>query len=72
VFAGTFGALAIMTGISVGIGQVFHVADESLSIFQGGVPWDDYLAVALLLFFGGVGQLENSVYPRPYTLHPKP
>jgi putative Ca2+/H+ antiporter (TMEM165/GDT1 family) len=39
VFAGTFGALAIMTGISVGIGQVFHVADESLSIFHGGVPW---------------------------------
>ena len=29
VFAGTFGALAVMTVISVGIGQVFHLAEES-------------------------------------------
>ena len=52
VFTGTFGALAVMTVISVGIGQVFHVAEESVSLFDGTVPWDDYLAVALLLIFG--------------------
>ena len=52
VFAGTFGALAVMTLISVGIGQVFHVAEENLSVFTSDVPWDDYLAVALLLVFG--------------------
>ena len=52
VFAGTFGALAVMTVISVGIGQVFHVAEENLSVFTADVPWDDYLAVALLLVFG--------------------
>lgn len=52
VFAGTFGALAVMTVISVAIGQVFHVAEESLAVFTSDVPWDDYLAVALLLVFG--------------------
>ena len=52
VFAGTFGALAVMTVISVAIGQVFHVAEESLTVFTSDVPWDDYLAVALLLVFG--------------------
>ena len=41
-----------MTLISVGIGQVFHVAEENLSVFTSDVPWDDYLAVALLLVFG--------------------
>ena len=51
VFAGTFGALAVMTVISVGIGQVFHLADEALAGF-GASSWDDYLAVALLLVFG--------------------
>ena len=53
VFAGTFGALAVMTVISVGIGQVFHVAEEASGAFlSSDVPWDDYLAIALLLFFG--------------------
>jgi putative Ca2+/H+ antiporter (TMEM165/GDT1 family) len=53
VFAGTFGALAVMTVISVGIGQVFHVAEEaSGALLSTDVPWDDYLAIALLLFFG--------------------
>jgi len=53
VFAGTFGALAVMTVISVGIGQVFHVAEEaSGALLRTDVPWDDYLAIALLLFFG--------------------
>ena len=41
-----------MTVISVAIGQVFHVAEESLTVFTSDVPWDDYLAVALLLVFG--------------------
>ena len=51
VFAGTFGALAIMTVISVGIGQVFHIAEEATTQLAGS-NWDDYLAVALLLVFG--------------------
>jgi len=51
VFAGTYGALAAMTAISVALGQVLHLADEAAP-FNTDVPWDDYLAVALLLFFG--------------------
>lgn len=51
VFAGTFGALAVMTVISVGIGQVFHIAEEATTQLAGS-NWDDYLAVALLLVFG--------------------
>ncbi|KIY99390.1 hypothetical protein MNEG_8572 [Monoraphidium neglectum] len=50
VFAGTFGALAVMTVISVALGQVFHQLDELLP--ASGVPFDDLVAVALLLFFG--------------------
>ncbi len=52
VFAGTFGALAVMTVISVALGRLLHVADEALPFLNGDVPWDDYAAVALLLFFG--------------------
>ena len=51
VFTGTFGALAVMTVISVALGRVFHLADEALP-FHSDLPWDDALAVALLLFFG--------------------
>jgi putative Ca2+/H+ antiporter (TMEM165/GDT1 family) len=52
VFVGAFGALAVMTVICVIIGQVFHQVDE-LAIFQGtGLPWDDVLAVILLVVFG--------------------
>ncbi|KAK9844210.1 hypothetical protein WJX81_008141 [Elliptochloris bilobata] len=51
VFAGTFGALAVMTVISVALGQVLHQLDEFLP-FGNGVPLDDLLAVALLVFFG--------------------
>ena len=51
VFAGTFGALAVMTVISVGIGQVFHIAEEATTQLAGS-NWDDYLAVALLFVFG--------------------
>lgn len=51
VFAGTYGALAAMTVISVLLGQVLHLADESLP-FETDFPWDDFLAAALLLYFG--------------------
>ena len=37
--------------ISVALGRLLHVADEALP-FTSDVPWDDYAAVALLLFFG--------------------
>lgn len=50
VFAGTFGALAVMTVISVGLGRVLHQIDELFPDF--GFPIDDALAVALLVFFG--------------------
>ena len=51
VFAGTFGALAIMTGISVVIGRSLHLLDEIVPQAQG-FPWDDVVAVVLLLVFG--------------------
>jgi len=50
VFTGTFGALAVMTVISVGLGQVLHELDELVP--SVGFPVDDAFAVALLLFFG--------------------
>jgi putative Ca2+/H+ antiporter (TMEM165/GDT1 family) len=50
VFAGTFSALAIMTVISVGLGRVLHQLDEILP--TAGLPLDDLLAVALLVWFG--------------------
>jgi putative Ca2+/H+ antiporter (TMEM165/GDT1 family) len=62
VFAGTFGALAVMTVISVGLGRLLHVADEALP-FHSEVPWDDYAAVALLLFFG-VRTLQEASEPK--------
>jgi len=52
VFAGSFGALAVMTVISVGLGLVLHEADNVFSPSLGGLPVDDIIAVALLLFFG--------------------
>ncbi|KAF8060328.1 PAM71 [Scenedesmus sp. PABB004] len=52
VFSGTFGALAIMTVISVALGQVFHQLDELLPAASRGLPLDDLFAVALLLYFG--------------------
>ncbi|GLI59791.1 hypothetical protein VaNZ11_001755 [Volvox africanus] len=51
VFTGTFGALAIMTVISVLLGQVLHQVDE-LVPGESNIPYDDLLAVALLLYFG--------------------
>ncbi|KAK9828656.1 hypothetical protein WJX72_001355 [[Myrmecia] bisecta] len=50
VFAGTFSALAVMTVISVGLGEVFHQLDELLP--ANSLPVDDLLAVVLLVFFG--------------------
>jgi len=54
VFLGTFGALAIMTVISVLLGQVLHVLDELVpadSIFAK-IPVDDLIAATLLVYFG--------------------
>lgn len=50
VFTGTFGALAVMTVISVALGRVLHELDELIP--DVGFPIDDALAVALLVFFG--------------------
>ena len=48
-FAGCAGALAIMTVISVLIGQIFHQVPTSIT---QGLPLDDYVAVASFFFFG--------------------
>eukprot|EP00887_Chlorella_sp_A99_P008148 scaffold12.g8148.t1 len=50
VFGGTFGALAVMSVVSVGLGRALHAVDELLP--ASGLPWDDLLAVGLLLWFG--------------------
>lgn len=52
VFVGTFGALAIMTVISVLLGQVFHQVDELIPQGSTPIPIDDLIAVVLLIFFG--------------------
>ncbi|KAI0557725.1 Gdt1 [Gracilaria domingensis] len=49
VFLGTLLALTAMTVISVLIGQLFHALPPSLNT---SIPFDDYAAVALLLWFG--------------------
>lgn len=49
VLLGTMAALGAMTVISVGIGQVFHSLPASLN---SSIPFDDYAAVALLIWFG--------------------
>jgi len=48
-FAGCAGALALMTAISVVIGQVFHAVPTSLT---RGLPLDDYVAIVSFLYFG--------------------
>lgn len=50
VFAGTFGALAVMTVISVVLGQALHQVDELLP--SSSLPFDDIAAAFLLVFFG--------------------
>ncbi|KAL3695109.1 hypothetical protein R1sor_008760 [Riccia sorocarpa] len=53
VFSGTFGALAVMTVISVILGRAFHYVDELLPSFgETRIPWDDLAAVVLLVYFG--------------------
>lgn len=49
VLIGTMLALGAMTVISVMIGQIFHALPTSLN---SSIPFDDYAAVALLLWFG--------------------
>jgi len=48
-FVGCAGALAVMTVLSVAIGQVFHSVPNSLT---GGLPLDDYVAIVSFLYFG--------------------
>lgn len=52
VFIGTFGALGIMTVISVALGRVLHELDELVPQGMVDIPWDDVLAVVLLTYFG--------------------
>jgi len=48
-FVGSVGALVVMTGISVGIGQAFHAVPEGLT---RGLPLDDYAACLAFAYFG--------------------
>jgi len=48
-FVGSFGALAVMTVISVVIGQIFHAVPSELA---NGVPLDDVAAVIAFTYFG--------------------
>mmetsp|Transcript_23447 Transcript_23447/g.69016 ORF Transcript_23447/g.69016 Transcript_23447/m.69016 type:complete len:297 (+) Transcript_23447:56-946(+) len=48
-FAGCAGALALMTVVSVLIGQIFHQVPAGLT---RGLPLDDYVAIASFVFFG--------------------
>jgi hypothetical protein len=48
-FVGSMGALAVMTVISVVIGQVFHAVPSGLA---NGIPLDDVAAVLAFSFFG--------------------
>ncbi|XP_073315283.1 protein PAM71, chloroplastic [Primulina huaijiensis] len=53
-FIGTFGALGVMTIISVIIGRTFHYVDNILPFRFGdaNLPIDDLAAVCLLVYFG--------------------
>mmetsp|Transcript_57125 Transcript_57125/g.66763 ORF Transcript_57125/g.66763 Transcript_57125/m.66763 type:complete len:341 (-) Transcript_57125:244-1266(-) len=48
-FVGSIGALAVMTVLSVVIGQVFNAVPSGIT---QGLPIDDYVAVAAFAFFG--------------------
>ena len=68
--AGTFGALGIMTLISVGLGQALHQIDEILPESISQFPVDDLLAIALLVWFGiitlqVVNRLDHDCHKRP-------
>jgi putative Ca2+/H+ antiporter (TMEM165/GDT1 family) len=49
-FTGSIGALGVMSIIAVAIGQVFHSLPEG---FSQGIPFDDYVAIAAFIYFGG-------------------
>ncbi|RLN21678.1 GDT1-like protein 1, chloroplastic [Panicum miliaceum] len=54
IFLGTFGALAVMTIISVVLGRAFHYVDGIIPFGFGGTdfPVDDIAAVCLLVYYG--------------------
>ncbi|KAG9132902.1 hypothetical protein Leryth_014835 [Lithospermum erythrorhizon] len=62
VFLGTFGALGLMTIISVVLGRTFHYVDDLLPFRFGetDLPLDDIAAVILLVYFGVSTLLEAS------------
>lgn len=62
VFLGTFGALAVMTVISVFLGRTFHYVDGILPFRLGEteLPLDDLAAVVLLVYFGVSTLLDAS------------
>ncbi|KZV41371.1 hypothetical protein F511_38415 [Dorcoceras hygrometricum] len=61
-FIGTFGALGIMTIISVIIGRTFHYVDDILPFRFGdtNLPIDDLAAVCLLVYFGVSSLIDAS------------
>ncbi|KAK4422157.1 protein PAM71, chloroplastic [Sesamum alatum] len=61
-FIGTFGALAVMTIISVVLGRTFHYVDDILPFRFGNadLPIDDLAAVCLLVYFGVSSLLDAS------------
>ncbi|CAA0838436.1 GDT1-like protein 1- chloroplastic [Striga hermonthica] len=61
-FIGTFGALGVMTIISVIVGRTFHYVDDILPFRLGDadLPIDDIAAVCLLVYFGVSSLLEAS------------
>jgi putative Ca2+/H+ antiporter (TMEM165/GDT1 family) len=48
-FAGSVGALAVMTVISTVLGQIFHAVPASIT---QGIPFDDVVAVIAFTYFG--------------------
>ncbi|TVU22910.1 hypothetical protein EJB05_32631 [Eragrostis curvula] len=54
IFLGTFGALAVMTVISVVLGRAFHYVDGIIPFSFGGTdfPIDDVAAAGLLIYYG--------------------
>ncbi|KAL5227143.1 hypothetical protein ABZP36_015408 [Zizania latifolia] len=54
IFLGTFGALAVMTIVSVVLGRAFHYVDGIIPFSFGGTdfPVDDFLAACLLVYYG--------------------
>jgi putative Ca2+/H+ antiporter (TMEM165/GDT1 family) len=51
-FIGSMGALAVMTIISVAIGQLFHAVPSGLMADGVSIPFDDIAAVLAFAFFG--------------------